>query len=430
MNADTFTVTIHSLSYGGRGVGRKEDGKVVFVPGVIPGETLLVRTDKEHSSYCTAEVVEILEGSVKRVAPECPVFSVCGGCDWQHISYPDQVSWKNIIFMDEITKSGHKGDFKQFQPVASQKIYGYRGHAVLQSSYDPYLTLGFFRKKSNDIVEIDRCPILNPRVQKIIEGLKTILQNNPLQGLSSLEIHAPQEEVILMAKVERANQRSLLKVMEKIYDELDVTGISFVIPGSRGKDLLIGQKFCRYSLDVRGKALHLSSTFGGFIQANNEVNSKLIEHVMELAEGSENILDLYSGSGNFSIPLSRVASRVVGIEKSRKLVSQGKLSTKKNSADNVRFLAMDAIHAVESARDELVAFDTIVLDPPREGAKDVARIIPDLNASRIIYISCNPSTLVRDLKPLIQAGYTMNNARLFDMFPQTYHIESVVCLER
>ncbi len=430
MSTSTFTVKINSLSYGGRGVGRREDGKVVFVPGVIPGESLLVQVDKEQSSYCTAEVIEILERSPKRIEPECPLFSVCGGCDWQHIAYSDQVYWKDAILCDEIKKALPQVDLPRQQPVPSRIDFGYRGHAILQCAYEPDFSLGFFMKRSNRVVEFDQCPVLNPGVQKIIGGLKRILRENPLPGLSSIEIHAPQEESILLARVEKTDPKKVMKVMEKIYAELDISGVSFAMLGPKRSDFVLGQNFCRYSLDIHGRQVHLSSAFGGFIQANDQVNTDLIEYVSYLASGSEYVLDLYSGGGNFSIPLSRVSSRVVGIEQSHKLVSQGKVSAKKNRAENVRFLAMDATRAVESVRDEQVGFDTVVLDPPREGAKDVARILPELKARRIIYISCNPSTLARDLKPLVQSGYNVKSVKLFDMFPQTYHIESVAYLER
>ncbi len=430
MNNNTFTLTIDSLSYGGRGVGRREDGKVVFVPAVIPGESLIVRTDKEHSSYCTADVVEILEKSPKRIEPRCPLFSTCGGCDWQHIPYSDQVYWKDAILRDEIHKSLQQGDLSYEQPVTSPVDFGYRGHAILQCSYDPDLSLGFFMKKTNKVVEFDQCPILSPGVQKIIDGLKRILRDNPLPGLSSIEVHAPQAESILLARLDRTDPKRVSRIMEKVYNDLDISGVSFAMLGPKRSDYVLGQKFCRYSLQIHGRPVHLSSAFGGFIQANEQVNTDLIEYVASLASGSEHILDLYSGAGNFSIPLSRASSRVVGIEQSHKLVSQGRVSAKKNRAENVRFLAMDAKRAVESARDENVGFDTVVLDPPREGAKDVARILPELKAKRIVYISCNPSTLARDLKPIVGAGYAVKSVKMFDMFPQTYHIESVTYLER
>ena len=148
MGIDTFTVNIESLSFGGRGVGRRADGKVVFVPSVIPGEKVRVHSSVEHASYILADVDEILEFSPERVEPRCRVFEACGGCDWQHISYNHQVMWKKRILAGEIDKACKSSSLKMLEPVLSEKIYGYRGHAVLQCTYDPDFRMGFFQKKT------------------------------------------------------------------------------------------------------------------------------------------------------------------------------------------------------------------------------------------------------------------------------------------
>lgn len=430
MDTDEFTITIDSLSYGGRGVGRREDGKVVFVPMALPGEKVRARVEKEHASYCVARISEILYASPHRIEPQCAHFSYCGGCDWQHLSYLEQLRWKGLILRDEIVKTGHLEMPEQYRTVPSESIYGYRGHSTLQCSYEPEFFLGFFRKRTNRVIGIDSCPVLRPRVQEIITGAGEILRKNPISGLYSIEIHSLQDESIMQARCHGNAHRNAIRTMERIYRELDISGLSFVVSGPRRSDHVFGQRFCRYSLNVHGQKVHLSCSFGDFIQANAQLNTALVEHVMDLARGSTKVLDLYSGSGNFSIPLALAASEVVAIEKSPKLASLGNISAKKNRAGNVKFLALDSLKAVTSIRDETVGFDTIVLDPPREGAREVVQIIPDLHPSRVIYISCNPSTLARDLAILCSAGFALKQVRMFDMFPQTFHIESVAYLER
>jgi len=430
MDTGEITITIDSLSYGGRGVGRRQDGKVVFVPMALPGEQVRVRVEKEHGSYCIAGAPAVLRTSPHRVEPECGRFSHCGGCDWQHLAYPEQVRWKSVILRDEITKTGYLKIPEQFQAVPSEMGYGYRGHATFQCSYEPDFSLGFFRKGTNRIIDIDSCPVLKPRVREIASGVRDILRKNPIPGLYSIEIHSPQDESILQARCRRNVHRNAAGIMERIYRELDISGLSFVVSGVRRSDHVFGQRFCRYSLNVHGRKIHLSCSFGDFIQANMQLNTALVEHVVDLAGGAVKVLDLYGGSGNFSIPLSLAASEVVSIERSSKLASLGNISAKKNRVGNVKFLAMDALKAVTSIRDEAVGFDTVVLDPPREGAKEVVQIIPDLQPSRIIYISCNPSTLARDLATLCRTGFVLKQLMMFDMFPQTFHIESVAYLER
>jgi 23S rRNA (uracil1939-C5)-methyltransferase len=424
MTAETFTVTIDSLSYGGRGVGRRQDGKVAFVSFVIPGETVLARVEEEHASYCTASVLEILERSPERVEPECPLFTRCGGCDWQHMKYHTQLQWKNAILTREVARSARLQDLTTDPPAPSESIYQYRAHAVLQVRGPE---LGFHMKKTNSVIGIDQCPVLNPRLQGLIPELARILGETQEVPILSLELHAPGDETILEARCGHIGKKACLRLMERMHKELGISGVSFVLSEGR---LALGKESCSYPLVVDGRMVEISSSFGEFIQANTCVNQVLVNHVVHLARGSGRIIDLYSGSGNFSIPLALGAGEVLAVEWSRGLVSQGRESAEKNKAGNVSFLAMDVLKAIKEMTRGHKRADTVVLDPPREGAKGVASLLPGLGASRIIYISCNPTTLARDLKPIIQAGYSLKSLKLFDMFPQTFHIECVACLER
>ena len=290
--------------------------------------------------------------------------------------------------------------------------------------------MGFFQKRTNHFIEFEQCPVLNPRIQDTLGDLRKILSQNPVHGLYSLEIHAPGDDVILLARCKGTARQNDIRTMNRIYNELDISGVSFIMFSARRNDHVLGQRFCRYEIPTEVGVVQLSSGFGGFIQANMQINTALIGYVMGLARDSGNVLDLYSGSGNFSIPLSKVAKEVVAIERNQRIASQGRINAKKNAARNVRFLTMDVAKAVESIQNEMLRFDTIILDPPREGAKDIITYLPETGASRIIYISCDPSTLARDLRVLIDAGFSLRHTRVFDMFPQTYHIESVSFLER
>jgi 23S rRNA (uracil1939-C5)-methyltransferase len=424
MTSDSFTVTIDSLSYGGRGVGRRQDGKVAFIPFVIPGETVRARVEREHPSYCIAEAAEILDPSPERIAPVCSLFTQCGGCDWQHIPYPSQLQWKNRILLDEVSRALRMEGITAQPPVPSERTYGYRGHAVLQCHGS---TMGFFRKKSNSIIPVDTCPVLNQRIQDLIPGLKEILKGSGLQAIRSIEIHFPDQEAILEVNCGKGNKKVFQMAMEKMRSELGINGVSFVSPFGRQ---VLGNEACSYGLEVKGERVLVSSSFGEFIQANLQVNLAMVDHVAGLAAGSGTLVDLYSGSGNFSIPLARSIGKVFAVEWSKGLVAQGKASASRNRVGNIEFMATDAASAVREMKLRGMTPDTIVLDPPREGAKDAAPLLPGLGAQRIIYISCNPTTLARDLKPLIQDGYSLKGLRLFDMFPQTYHIEAVACLHR
>jgi len=430
MDPDAFNLRIESLSYGGRGVGHRQDGKVVFVPMVIPGEIVRVKPVRDHAQYIIASALDIIEESPNRVKPLCPIFQSCGGCDWQHIQYKEQVLWKKKILNGEIEKRCPTGPDKEEDSVESDQIYGYRTHATIHCSYHPEISLGFYKKMTKEVVEFERCPILNQKIQDTIDSLKTLLGRYPIYNLISLEIHAPQDEVIVLARLKDGIHSKDLDTMNTLYKELDVAGLCFEIDGRRTGDYMMGTKYCSYEVMIQDRVMILSSGLGGFIQANMDVNDLMINHISELAAGSDHLLDLYSGSGNISIPLSISAKEVVAVDRHVRLIEQGKKNLKRNKIKNVRFITMDAAKAVKSIQKESISFDTVVLDPPREGAKEITGILPSLGASRIIYVSCNPSTLSRDLAGLMDAGYKLRHTKVFDMFPQTYHIESVSYLER
>jgi len=430
MDTDTFILTVDSLSYGGSGVGRREDGKVVFVPMVIPGEKIRARVVKEYSKYVNASLVEIIDESPGRQKPRCPIFDSCGGCDWQHMPYQDQLQWKHQILQAEITKT--TGAFPElvYPIVPSSQTYGYRGYARIQCSFDPIFKMGFFQKKSRNIAAFDSCPILHPLIQNTLSSLAAILRTFPIYSLYSLEIHAPGEDVLVSARSRGPAKPGDIKIVNTIYNDIDIAGLSFVVFKPQRRDYVLGQRYYRYTVHVLDKLIELSGGLSGFVQANMQVNHDMIKHVMELAGGSKKIIDLYSGNGNFSIPLALVGDEVRAIERSQLLVSFGKKNAKKNQLGNVRFLCLDAKHALQSIINEAVQFDTIVLNPPRQGVKDILEMIPLSTASKIIYISCNPTTLARDLAYLVDHGFNMKSIRMFDMFPQTYHIESVSLLQR
>ena len=430
MDADSFQLRIETLSYGGRGVGRHEDGRVVFVPRVIPGELVRVAPLKYHLAYIDAETLEVIEPSPERVAPVCEHFAVCGGCDWQHLPYALQLEWKQRILLQEVEKLCAVRPDDIPAPVGVDEAYAYRSHARIQCRYDPTLKSGFFMKKSRDIVAFEACPILNPRIQETLDHLRSILGRQRMYGLYSLEIHAPSDDILVLGRCRGTMRDGDLKAMNTIFRELSISGLSFVMLGPPRRDYVLGQRACRYEVTSRGITSHLTSGLGGFIQANLKINDAMVGHVMNLVEGSARILELYSGCGNFSIPIAPVAGEVTAIERDGRLVTQGRMNCKRNRAANVRFLRMEALKAVQSILNESVHFDTVLLDPPREGAKEIMQDLPRIEAERIVYVSCNPTTLARDLKPLLAAGYTLASLRLFDMFPQTYHIECIADLKR
>jgi 23S rRNA (uracil1939-C5)-methyltransferase len=290
--------------------------------------------------------------------------------------------------------------------------------------------MGFFQKNSNTLVPFEGCLVLNERAQAALSDIRDIMKTSLMKNLVSLEIHAPQDEILVRALCRGKSRRRDLDQLGKLFELLKIHGLSYISPENGPREYVFGEDFCSYNILVHGTHLKMSTGFGGFIQANSAVNEALTAHVVNLAKGSRKVLDLYCGNGNFSIPLALSAHEVVGVEMDRHLTELGRINAGSNGLTNVTFSCMDAKHFMASRVCASGSFDTVVLDPPREGAKAIMASLARLRPDRIISISCNPSTLSRDLAVLIGEGYTLKEVRLFDMFPQTYHIESVSYLQR
>jgi 23S rRNA (uracil1939-C5)-methyltransferase len=430
MDAARFTLTIESMAYGGNGVGRREDGKVVFIPGVVQGEKVVAAITKEHKSYIEAEMKEILEASPNRVIPPCPHFIDCGGCDWQHIIYSEQIALKQGILNAQLRAKNPQIDLPFDNPAISSKEFGYRCHAIVQCTHKDGFETGFFRKQSNTITPFDQCLMLNERCQTVLNQLREMFKDHLMAGLKAIEIHAPMDEVIVRAFVKGALSSDDLDFLRRVYNAASLSGLSIYSMDKLWHEHVFGKRFCFYDIMVHDRKVVLAGSFGGFIQANMFVNQKLVEYVHDSISGSKKLIDLYSGSGNFGIPLSFKADEVLAVEMDEGLVKAGADIARRNGCRNIRFINEKAARTLKWLEKEGIPIDTAVLDPPREGARDIVHILPRMKMNKVVYVSCNPSTLARDLAILVQEGFRLTNVRFFDMFPQTFHIESVSILNR
>ncbi|HWR67566.1 MAG TPA: class I SAM-dependent RNA methyltransferase [Desulfomonilia bacterium] len=429
MTLSMFTVHIDSMTYGGRGVGRRRDGKVVFVPLVVPGEIVRVSLEREHKGYIEARMEDLVEASPWRVIPACPFFHDCGGCDWQHIAYSQQVFLKHAVMMEQLEGKGVDVSMMK-DPEPSPKATGYRCHTTIRCSPADGYRLGFFKRKSHALVPVESCLILNERCQYIFENILNILRKSPLVGLETLEIHAPSEEVLVRAFLQGTPGKEYLDRLGHMHRTLGLKGLSCLFSGSHNREYVFGDMFCSYELCLRERRIALASSFGSFIQANQEVNRALVTEVLAGISGARTLLDLFSGSGNFGIPLSLSVGRVMAVEKDPELVKAGRIFARKNGCTGIQFIKEDVVRALKRLTLDGLSFDAVVLDPPREGAREAVQVLVDMKIDRVVYVSCNPSTLARDLVLLVKGGFSVKSVRVFDMFPQTYHIESVTVLER
>lgn len=337
MNGDTFIIGIESLAHGGKGVGRRADGKVVFIPRVIPGEVVKARVVDEHPSYCTAHPEEIVEASPSRRTPACALFDSCGGCDWQHIAYPEQLVFKNDLLAQAIRRALPEGAAMPGPPVKAPSIFAYRCHARLHYRRRPEAVLGFYQKRSHCILPCTQCPVINPRLQTTLEGLNDAIRQDPLSGITSLEIYAPADEVLLLAHTRTMRTAQEIHALEELSARMKLSGCHLVHDPTRRMQRIMGQTCFTYRIDTPDKPFLLSGQLGGFIQANQEVNGLMVRHVMELARDAGRVLDLYGGCGNFGLPLAHAAHEVVVVEKDRRLTALGSRNAERNRLSNVSF---------------------------------------------------------------------------------------------
>jgi 23S rRNA (uracil1939-C5)-methyltransferase len=420
---DELTVTIDSLAYGIFGVARTDRG-VVFVPGVAPGEVARVRIIDDKRDYREAELVEILQPSPARRVPPCPYVRECGGCAWQHLDYPVQLEAKQAILRQTFERvGGLDGAALDIRPILASPQWAYRHRLTLR--VDGEQRLGFYQHRSHRLVQIASCHIADEAVNAHLDAARRWLQ-----GMSTtvrrLEIASARDRrVVFVGNAEGAFRHDDAYHERFLRAHPTVGGIVLFGKGWRrtfGKPVV--------DLEIDGDLVLESQ--GGFTQVNPDGNRRLVETVLDLAAPNEQdrVLDLYCGAGNFTLPLARRVREVLGVEADRTSVVQARRNADRSGLTNCRFMEREsaaAARGLAAARDR---FSLIVLDPPRSGAAHVVEHLPELASDRLVYVSCNPATLARDLRRLTRLGFAIGSIQPIDLFPQTYHIEAVVRLDR
>ncbi len=389
--------------YGGYVLSRAEG--VVFLKGAIPGETVEAEVTEKKRDYSIALVREIYEPSPNRVEPRCPLFGLCGGCHYQHISYGGQIRIKEAVLRDLLSRIG-----KLELPLDasfSSEPWNYRRRVRFKISPDG--RAGFYKPLSHDVVVTDECLLLSPELNGTLKRINSL---GLPEGVRELLI---QSGDIITARVygERYDRR-------KVQERLSASGVDGVIFDDGGKN-----KSVRSCLGLGG--MYYCVTPGAFFQSNWGMNLMVVEQIREdlSRQRPSRVLDLYAGAGNFSLPLSKYTREVVAVEQSSLSVADGHYNLELNGIENVRYIKGSA----EKARLR-GTFDLLIVDPPRTGlTREVLKRVTSFRPDWIYYISCNPSTLARDLGRLSEL-YEVESIRLVDMFPQTYHIESLTKLRR
>jgi len=395
---------IDSMAYGGYGVTRVE-GFVHFVPESAPGDLVEIEPVVRKKSHGFSRLVRMLEPSPLRTDPFCPYYGECGGCQYQHIRYPEQLKIKQEIFVDQTRRLGRLPDLPSPQVVGSETKRIRMRFQVRQGE------LGLFRKRSHTLCPIQECAIASADVNAVLKGLRTFRSRNRAAFSGTISVLAsPAGALVSLTLLEEA-ARDLYGFLGRM-----VQGCTIVNPGAR---IVLGEPYL--AMPVQGLRIFVPPD--AFWQVNPEINEILVGMICEFMQGSDRVMDLYCGCGNITLPLSRVCGHVVGIEWDRPSIEAARHSASEAGIGNASFFEADALKA------EMQDADGMVLDPPRSGLPAaLIRKITGHRLRKIAYVSCNPSTLARDLRLFVESGYRVISIRLLDMFPHTHHIESMVFL--
>lgn len=403
-----LTIKAETPAYGGITIGR-HDGKVVMIKGAIPGETVEARVDEEKKDYSTATVVRVVEPSPDRVEPPCGHFGLCGGCQLQYIAYGRQVTIKEEVLRNTILRIA-KLDVALSDPLTGEP-WNYRHRGQFKVAGD---AAGFFGEKSRDIVDIDSSPLMTKEVNEFYGRAKTLIKDT---GTSELHVSCGDGAAALV-KLPGVNGTSADKLGKSLMD----AGFTAVFIERDKRNVY---KYGRGYIELELDGLKYTVSPASFFQSNWRLNQALVglvrEHLSPL--DGKHVLDLYSGAGNFSLPLARYARKVTAVEENPPAVEDGKRNARLNGIRNCSFIRtpVDRLRVAEPV-------DVLITDPPRTGLTDSAvELILAKRPGQVVYVSCNPATFARDLKKL-SAKYYVESIRLVDFFPQTYHIESAAFL--
>jgi 23S rRNA (uracil1939-C5)-methyltransferase len=433
-------IAIEKMAFGGAGLGHVE-GKVCFVPFTAAGDTARVLITKNKKSYLEGELLECTTPSDVRTEPPCDVFGQCGGCCWQHLPYEVQVKAKQEIFGEILGRTARVAPEVILPMIPAPSPYGYRSRAQFKiRSINGSIHLGFYRQGSHYVIHMPgECRIANDYVNLICATLLPLLTNFPdPQRLPQIDVATGDDgdALLLFHYIGERPDEIVVWLENSIPGRVQVTGVFLQVGRKATMRKVWGKERVSYTIpaDLFPNLTEMKLFFrcGGFSQVNYRQNLALIETVLAWADlrGTERVLDLFCGNGNFSLPLARLCAEVVGIEDYEQSIEDAVNNARLNDIPNARFHCMAAEHGLRKLAESGEHFDIVLLDPPRTGALETVRLIADVSPERILYVSCNPPTLARDIAELQKKEYEVVASRAVDMFPQTYHIESITLLQK
>ena len=408
--SDSIIVKIEKLIYGGDGLARLPDGRAVFVPFVLPGEEVSLNIIEEKPRFARALPLEIIKPSPKRITPLCKHFGTCGGCHYQHIPYQDQLIFKREILLDQFIRIGKISDPPLSSIIPSPETWHYRNHMQFHPDSDGQL--GFVDITGQAVFPIQECHL----PQDLISETWPKISLDANSGIHKATLRQDSfDEVMLLFEGDEETPPEMDLDLPISAAYLNPDGLSYSMAGN---DTLAYQ--------IKDKILQVSAE--SFFQVNTIQAEKMVDFILDSIDkvNTKEILELYSGVGLFSIFLAEFADHLTTVESA--------ISSCYDFAANLD--AFDNVSLYEATVDEAlpglsIKPDLVLLDPPRAGlTKQARKLIIQMQSPQVIYISCDPATLARDLKQFLSAGYRLESIAAFDMFPQTYHVETMTVLRR
>lgn len=426
-----YTAVVDDLAHDGRGVVRIE-GKAVFVPEVLPQERVRLSVTHRKRQFDEGRLEAVLEPAARRVEPLCPHFGVCGGCSLQHLAPAAQIDYKQQSFLETLSRIGNVTPEQVVEPLAGHS-WGYRRRARLGVKHVPKkggALVGFRERGAPFIAVLEGCEVLEPAVGRRILALRDLV--NQL----SIRTRIPQIEVAVGDNAAAFVFRVLDPPSEADVETLGAFGAEYdvwIYLQSGGPDTVrpISLEAPALHYELPAYDVHIGFEPTDFIQINGAMNRAMIDRALDwLAPTREDrVLDLFSGLGNFSLPLARHAAEVLAVEGDAGLVARGRNNASANGLDNVRFEAVDLFDVTDEPAWLKQGFDKVLLDPPRSGAREILPHVAAHRPGRMVYVSCHPATLARDVGYLVhEAGYRLQQACVVDMFPHTGHVEAMALL--
>ena len=426
-------IDIESLSHDAKGVGRDENGKVVFVDLALPAETVSYRKVKGRKKYNFAEAVDVLKASEYRVEPKCVEFGECGGCSLQHLQEDQQIFVKQAQLIENLKKLGNVEPEQVLQPLTAER-WGYRRKARIGAKYVPKkggVIIGFRERNSSFIHPMSSCEVLHPSVSTAISATRDLIETLSIPNkIAQIEVAVADNATVFIFRHLEPFQQSDLDALTDFSKQYNIQ--VFLQPGNLKTVHPLYPKDPEplyYAYDNFPVKIEFLPT--DFIQVNASINNLMVSNAIQYLDiqPDDEILDLFCGVGNFTLPIATQAKEVIGVEGDVSLVKRADHNQQLNKLDNVKFYAADLFkedlfnHKPEWLNRE---YSKLLIDPPRSGALEVVSNIEQFNVNRIVYVSCNPATLARDAGILVnEKGYKLEKAGVIDMFPHTAHVESI-----